>query len=107
MNEKVLYLKIKIKSLAVEAKLIRLEERKVKGLTKHNLSEHRKHVVRPEARATLLAYGFLRGRDYRSIESNATTKPDWTKVKSMVKRYTDLPVTAAKQLDEWIKIGIS
>jgi hypothetical protein len=32
------------------------------------LQNHRKLVVRPEARATLLAYGFLRGRHYKDIE---------------------------------------
>lgn len=34
------------------------------------LRSHRKHVVRPAARAAQLAYGFLRGKPYRKIEPN-------------------------------------
>lgn len=80
------YLKVKIKSLAAEAKIIRKEECK----TKYNywgLREHRKGVVRNEARHTLLAYGFIRGKAYKDIEATCHTEPDWDKVKKMVEKY--------------------
>ena len=108
-----IFLKVKIKSLAVESRIIRKEEhliyanrtarkkwRRIKlGLDTEdkrpsvtmldnvklprshseanrdlffNLQAHRKFVVRPEARATQLAYAFLRGKSYADTE-----KVDW------------------------------
>lgn len=66
-------LKIKIKSLAAEAVIIKKEERKqlsharyTKGVDDyrkyHSLVLHRKDVVRFEARATHLAYACIRGK---------------------------------------------
>lgn len=37
--------------------------------TYHHLRTHRLHVVRPEARATNLAFGFLKGTPYKAIEA--------------------------------------
>lgn len=92
------YLKIKIKSLAEEARIIRHEERRI-GYTnykirlrpvnddqtdadniiceyndniRNGLHQHRVLNVRHETRAALLAYGFLRGRDYIEIENSST-----------------------------------
>lgn len=86
-----IFLKVKAKSLAEEARIIRKEERRAKGLRDH-LRDHRTGVVRSEARATLLAYGFLRGRTLEQVETRAKTKPDWDKVWSMVRRYCLDPV---------------
>lgn len=85
-----IHLKVKIKTLAAEARVIKQEERKAKKRKKTellmSLVEHRKGVVREEARMTLLAYGFLRGRSRKQIEQ--TDRPvDWTKVKVMSQRY--------------------
>lgn len=80
------FLKVKIKSLAAEAKIIRREEHKNKKL-RHLLAEHRREVVRFEARHTLLAYGFLRGRSYKDLEPKSHVAPTWSKVKSMIERY--------------------
>lgn len=74
-----IYLRVKIKSLAEEAKMIRLEEhrqkayRKRKGLSRPtpefwSLREHRTIDVRNEARASLLAYAYLRGMAYHRCE---------------------------------------
>ncbi len=82
------YLKVKVKSLAEEAKIIRLETKRAKqGYIKRGLYDHRMCVVRPEARHTHLAYGFLRGRECRQIEQKAHTAPDWKKVRRMVEKY--------------------
>ena len=82
------YLKIKIVSLAAEAKLIRKEEQKWKrrrryllrnghaptptlsraGTVFFGLKDHRKGIVSDEARWAQLAYGFLRGLKYEQIE---------------------------------------
>ena len=82
------YLKIKIKSLAEEAIIIRNEERKWKkrGLdAKRNqkqeksdkfydtfwgLREHREGIVREENRAASIAYAYIRGKSYEQIEKN-------------------------------------
>lgn len=86
--DKRVYLKIKLKSLAQEAKYIRHAERKATGDLRFGLHQHRIFVVRSETRATLLAYGYLNGKSYTELESLKTTKRiDWEKVRSMVKRY--------------------
>jgi hypothetical protein len=85
------YLKIKIASLAAEARIIRNEEHKL--LAKHrkwkakaesrkgaeppalffSIEQHRKQVVRGECRAAHLAQGYIRGTAYRA---NATPAGD-------------------------------
>lgn len=71
------FLKVKIKSLAEEARIIRLEERRAKARgdyeTLTSLYLHRTKDVRNEARATQLAYGFLKGRTRSEIESPSET----------------------------------
>lgn len=113
-------LKIKSKSLAAEARIIRGEEAKLlrrldglgapsdegsaqdEGACARRLARlrflhaysavrsHRCGLVRAEARRTLLARGFLRGRPYRRIEmrsGRALTDQDWKGVEAMVLRY--------------------
>jgi hypothetical protein len=84
-----LYLKIKIKSLAAEALIIRKEARKVRGDLRHSLNQHRKTDVRWEARSSMLAYGFLRGRPYKLMEEKvrADNQPDWTRIEQLVKKF--------------------
>ena len=54
---------------------------------RENLRDHRLFTVRRECRLTHLAYGFLRGRAYRQLESYSRTKLDWGRVERMVMRY--------------------
>lgn len=123
------YLKIKIKSLALEAETIRREEKKFKthyeylksldGLpnrdqdildknksqslnTRINLHEHRVNHVRKEARAALLAYGFLNGRDYQEIEGFTRTGFSWKRVEELIKKYGEgEPQKLLQQFAEW------
>ncbi len=84
------FLKVKIKSLAEEAKIIRHQERQFprEGYgVRWQLKTHRKHVVRPEARDALLAYAFLRGRAYTQVEGKCHQAPDWGNVERMVVKY--------------------
>lgn len=92
-------LKVKIKALAAEAKIIRFEERRVAGQIREDLYLHRVQVVRREARATHLAYGYLRGRSYQQLEASCVEPPDWKKIESMVKRYGS--PTAIEGLKAW------
>jgi len=93
------YLKIKIMSLAAEARIIRREESKARAAWRHNrsntaaeqdfwgLRSHRTWNVRNEARVALLAYGYLRGRTYRQLEFNPGSEPDWARVVQLAARY--------------------
>lgn len=85
-NMSITYLKVKIKSLAEEARIIRKEEQKaLRKASYHrrkqdetqtneaynlyyNLKLHRHHPVGTESRAALIAYGYLRGLKYSQIE---------------------------------------
>ena len=112
MRSGIVYLKVKIKSLAEEARIIRKEEVKLKRRsvpyrpegwerTLTGLHHHRIWDVRREARATHLAYGFLRGRALAQIEGNAKTCPPWSRVEAMVKKYGDLHAVD-EPLKKWI-----
>lgn len=142
MKSQIKMLKVKIKSLAAEIRIIRLEERKAKGrrLAKRKRNEkgekdpkyfefrgrddslrsslmaHRKYDwersvgrcdLRHEARHSLLAYAFLRGRAYRSVEPKSCRwhAPDWAKVLAMVNRFGSAPgypnKTTADELAAW------
>jgi len=91
MRDSRIYLKVKVKSLAAEARIIRHEEakaRKWKNTTlRVSLAGHRRGIVRSAARHTHLAYGFLRGRPYRTMEAKCAIKPDWKRVQTMVEKY--------------------
>jgi hypothetical protein len=86
LRDKRAFLRIKLKSLAAEAKIIRLEEARNKRL-RYELSMHRRGTVRIAARNTQLAYAFLRGRTYKSVEPTAKTPPNWKEVERMVRQY--------------------
>lgn len=83
------FLKIKAKSLAAEARIIRAEEKKRRGDLRSQLAGHRKDVVRREARHTLLALAYLRGRAYRVVERSVRkgNEPNWSEVERMIKKY--------------------
>lgn len=96
------HLKIKIMSLAAEAQIIRSQTRKMlkwarraqdaqkKALAYERFSStdlHRKLIVRKECRAANLAYGFLRGRGYRQMETKSYEDPLWEKVLGMIERF--------------------
>lgn len=82
-------LRVKAKSLAEEARIIRREEGKTSGSLQQELRWHRTSDVRYEARATYLAYGIIRGREVGRIERPRSERPEsfWKKVRSMVEKY--------------------
>lgn len=68
-------LKIKLKHLATEPAIIKLEERRARyNADRESYYNHRINVVRPAARATQLAYAFLRGKKYKTLEHNEPLK---------------------------------
>lgn len=81
-------LRVNVKSLAAEAKIIRQEQQRAGVAYRHMLSEHRRGTLRSEARYAQLALALLRGRRYRTVESR-TTDPviPYRLVKKLAKFY--------------------
>jgi len=108
----IIYLKVKIKSLAEEARIIRKEEYKAKKQRRYfsgkqgeeenhqaaiklfwGLRDHRECPVGTESRSALIAYGFLRGRKFSQLETYPTKKgkcvkvSDWHRIFTLVQKY--------------------
>jgi len=110
----IVYLKVKVCSLAAEASIIRRMERRWKPRWKSHqdqtffgLKSHRTCDVRREQRAALLAYGYLRGRPYRMIEFKCFEPPVWTRVCEIVRKYGPLASKedVAKAVLDWSEIA--
>ena len=85
-------LRIKAISLMDEARTIRREEHKVSGSDRYSLQQHRKTIVRWEARATHLARGYLTGMPLQALERKWKHPGQfWTHIypplERMVKKY--------------------
>ena len=97
-------LRIKIISLADEARTIRRWEGRMKRAARGrgtgeqperpdlkatfwSLREHRQSVVSNEARHSLLAFGFLRGKPYKRLEQRRYCDPSWVAVQDIAKRF--------------------
>jgi len=93
------FLKVKVKSLAAEAAIIRMEETRSRGELRSSLRFHRQHDVRREQRCAQLAYGYLRGVPMARIEPGAKTEPDWDRVRILIKKFG--PKDAFERFDAW------
>lgn len=128
-NSNLIYLKIKLKHLGAEGRINNEEQRKLKDTwrmekwkakaaaraayqaTHQSVRKHKIDVVRPEARATNLAYGFLRGRPYAALEERFYDVPNWERVAQIVLDFgknhdnvRNLNKEQIKQLlNEWVK----
>ena len=100
------YLRVKLKSLAAEAKIIRTEELRAKDAKEffmlHSLREHRIHKVRTTSRATLLAYQFLRGVPYAVCEQLESKYLPLSPILLMIQKYGESGYTM-QSLKDWIK----
>lgn len=91
-------LKVKVKSLAAEARIIRREEMKARGDLRCELCHHRRGAVRLSSREAGIAYGYIRGLTLEQMERNANT-PGWNalsdmaidRIAKMVKKYGPVP----------------
>lgn len=122
MKTQIKMLKVKIKSLAAEAHIIRLEEKRACGRRKcpsgvhpdykvwlhrddvlrNSLYRHRLDVVRAEQRVSLLAYAFLRGRGLAMVEPKSKTPPDWARVAKLVEKFGVIGSRAEKEAEAGI-----
>lgn len=101
MEYAVALLRVNIKSLAEEARIIRKEMKRygtpwVKG----SLASHRKTVVRAESRSAHLALAAVKGVPYKSVEKNPKTRPDWNRVSAKLKM---VPYYVRKSADAWVE----
>jgi len=106
MNDERVFLKVKLKSLAAEAKIIRDHEKKVTDeWIRSELVNHRRNFLRADARNSLLAYSFLNGWEYWQIENKARSKPNFQKIYRMVRKYGNahLLTQIEKEFKDWQK----
>lgn len=91
-------LRVKLKSLSEESKIIRQEEKRTFGTMRNQLHIHRVLNVRRAARETHLAYGLIIGRTHDQIENGRKTEPNWDAVTKMIKSYgpKDFPLDSLK-----------
>ena len=80
-------LRVKVISLADEARTIRKAELRTWGLLQERLHLHRVNELRAEARHAHIAYGLIRGRALERME-RANSKPfDANRVRQLLKKY--------------------
>lgn len=110
MKNQIKALKVKIKSLAEEARIIRAEElkavrRKSPDVQLHDsLRHHRVWDVRREQRSAMLAYAMLRGKEYRKVECErkknesgyTLNQPDYNRVRQLVEKFGGMPYRPIK-----------
>ena len=84
--DRLIEMKVKIKSLAEEARIIRHEEKKTTGFRYLRLRQHRIWDVRRESRATQIAYACMRGVPYDAVEPNSRKDWNWKEVVSRAKK---------------------
>jgi len=90
------YLKVKIKSLVEEARIIRHAEREANKnhdyAQQNELRNHRVTIVRRATRESLLAYQYLRGIPYAAVEphTRADNPINWKEVARMCKKYGEV-----------------
>jgi hypothetical protein len=93
-------LKIKLKSLAAEARIIRLQEQRSWGVLRESMHLHRVFQVRAAARQTHIAYGLIRGYSLARIEPKASRPYNVDAVQKMIKTYGPVDATANARLCE-------
>ena len=97
-------LKIKLKALGAESRIIRHEELKRRGknwaMKGTQFYFHRVGQLRKTIRENHLAYGFLKGRTYRQLEQHPKTSPNWNNVLKHIERFS---VSSSVQRESFVK----
>lgn len=101
MINKKLALKVKVKHLAEEARIIKKEEKRSGGDTRNWLYLHRIYGVRPECRASHIAYAFAKGISLEKVEKYPGEIPldVWVRSTKMVRLYSN---KSMKDYKNWI-----
>ena len=96
-------LRVNIKSLSAEAKIIRQEARRAGPGYREQLVLHRRGRLREEARYTHLALAYLRGRKYAQVEGGCKLPLDAAKLIEKLKRAGAQPEVYA--VHTWLRAG--
>lgn len=96
-----IYLKVKVKHLAAEARIIRHEEASLRGMSKWSLQHHRKTTVRDAARTAQMAYALLRNKTFLSTMPGCTpSSADIQEVKRLAKKFGSFD-NHSEVVEEW------
>lgn len=93
-------LRVNVKSLASEARLIRQEERRCGSIYVAHLQQHRRVTVREESRYAQLALAFVRGRAYKAVEQGAKEKPSAQRLHAKLSRFVNVKLA---EIEAWLK----
>lgn len=80
-------LRVNVKSLAAESRIIRKEERRAGLLYRSSLHYHRTGRLREESRYAQLALAFLRKRKYESVEGPNSKVPEQSRLLEKINRF--------------------
>lgn len=102
-------LKIKVKHLAVEPRIIIETTKNLPGQVRSTVfRQHHIDVIRPESRATQLAIAYIKGKSYKSIELKRKPEKEHEftykvlpRVLTMVQKYHDRK-TSNQDIKNWI-----
>lgn len=109
------HLKVKILSLGAEARIIKFQEHKwLKTPFYHenvkvphplyiSLRNHRLYEVRTECRHANIAYGWMRGRQYKQIENKCHQPPNLASVVKIIDRFSNGKYSYAPAREELLK----
>lgn len=111
LDQRKLHLKIKIKTLVEESKIIRAEEKKFNWIDEQEnkwprsqLREHRITVVRNHTRHNLIAYGCLNGVPYENIEKKCRELPDFDCIKKIAVNFSNkYDPEVLEKIENWIE----
>lgn len=98
-------LRVNIKSLAAESRIIRHQISKAGPCrVKNELRYHLVHVVRPESRAAQLLYAYVRGIPYKSVERKTySDKFVMSDIESRIRSKAKRHRIEVNNLDQWFK----
>ena len=102
MKPEIHKLRVNVKSLAAEAKIIRDEIKRASTTeARHALHDHRMTRVRPQARLAHLALAFTRGIPYKVVEPKAKIKPCAKDLTNKIIRFAWTP-NAEQKIHDWL-----
>lgn len=94
-------LRVNVKSLSAEARIIRQEEKRADIMYAFELHDHRVRRLREESRYAQLALGYIRGRTYSRCEQSAKKKVNLNTLQKKITKFTHLQPTL-EQLAYWL-----
>lgn len=104
MRPEIHRLRVNVKSLAAESRIIRAEMRKADKTSRHLLDLHRSTRVRPEARLAHLALAWAKGRTYPQAEAKTTQPVSAQRLTEKVNRFLSRRVEQG-EIDRWLGGG--